>query len=62
MNLGMRAAAQVVETTKAFRDLYEDQDGDDEELVALTATEKEAHERKIRNDTVQALLRANHFA
>ena len=52
----------MVDTAKAFRDLYEDENGDDEELVTITGTEKEAQERKVRNETVQALLRANHFA
>jgi len=62
MNLGMSVAAQAVDTAKTFRDLYEDEDGDEEELIAMTDSEKEAYERKVRDETVRALLRANHFA
>ena len=35
MNFGLNVGSQVVETMQAIRDLYEDEDGDEEELAAM---------------------------
>ena len=36
MNFGLNVGSQVVETMNAVRDLYEDEDGDEEELAAMS--------------------------
>ena len=42
MNMGLTVGKQVFETAQAFRDLYEDDHDDDEELSSRTPEEKQA--------------------
>ena len=42
MNMGLTVGKQVFETAQAFRDLYEDDHDDDEELSSRTSEEKQA--------------------
>lgn len=46
MNTGVSVGQQAFATAKAFRELYDyDEDEDDEELAALSETEKSDRER-----------------
>ena len=63
MNAGLTAGQQLIETVQSVRDLYDnDEEDDDEELSAMTDQEKDDRAQKQRAETVQQLLRANHVA
>jgi len=38
----------MVESVKAFRDLYEHEDDDDEEIATMTEEEKSEHDKQAR--------------
>ena len=54
----------MFDTYKGFRELYdyEEEDGNDELLGDAKAEESQTIDDKARAETVQQLLRANHFA
>ena len=61
----MTAGEQGVNVMKSFRELVQDDDedleADEEEIAAMTEEQRNVYERKARGETVQSVLRANHF-
>ena len=65
MDAGVEAGKQAFEVAKAFRELYVDQDDeeDNEILISVSDSEKEKIQNdRVRSDIVQSILRANHLA
>ena len=54
MGLGMNAASSAFQTAKAIRDLYEDDnmDDDDEHIGTMSDSERETFENKQKKETL----------
>ena len=52
MDTGLKIGQQIIEQVQEVRDLYEDEEEDDEEIAAMTEAERSEYEANVRSATI----------